>query len=226
MPRQSKCCYCRKEGDNMTQCDSKEGIRLFDNISSRALNYIILERPLHERAELFYNFLIDILCVDELKTILSRRKCCINGNKKQLAARVVWFVFMRDLYLLESIENNELRHIELYEKYWRLLSEKLLIEANQELHRYFDLINQPVKFPINVVIKSVDLTEEEEQPAQSFECVICMEKECPISDKVKLGCGHSFCVTCVSTVITNSQNNKKHPCCGLCRAEFIGNCCP
>ena len=120
------------------------------------------------------------------------------------------------------MDDNERLHLDTYARYWRLLSEGLLFEANQELDRYFGLIDQPEpkhKFPINVVMKTVDLTEEEE-PTQSFECAICMEEECPILDQVELGCGHSFCVSCVSGVLTNSQKNKKHPCCGLCRADF------
>ena len=223
MPRQSKCGYCWKEGHNITQCDSQEGNRLFDRVRSRALNYIVLEIPLHERTKLFYNFLIRTCYVAELKLILSKKQCLINGRKKHLAARFVQSYFIQELAYgpySRHMEHNERVHLAIYANCWRLLSERRIVEGNQELNRYFDLINQPVKFPINVVIKSVDLTEEEEQPAQSFECAICMEEECPILDQVELGCGHSFCVSCVSNVLTNSQNNKKHPCCGLCRADF------
>ena len=74
------------------------------------------------------------------------------------------------------------------------------------------------KFPINVIVKTIDLTEEE--PTQSFECAICMEEECPILEQVELGCGHSFCSNCITQMLTNSQKNKKHPRCGLCRADF------
>ena len=227
MPRQYKCCYCRREGHNITHCDSEEGNRLFNRVRSRAHNYIILEnRPIHERAKLFYSFLIHTIYVDELKLILSKRQCRINGRRKYLAARVVYSYFIQELaYGLYSrhMEHNERLHLAMYANCWRLLSEGLVVEGNQELNRYFDLINQPEpkhKFPINVVIKSVDLTEEEEQPAQSFECAICMEEECLILEQVELGCGHSFCVSCVSGVLTNSQKNKKHPCCGLCRTDF------
>ena len=225
MPRQSKCCYCRTEGHNITQCDSKEGIQLFNNLRSRAIDYIVLEnRTIHERAKLFYNFLIRTCYVPELKIILSKKQCLINGNKKHLAARFVNIYFIQELAYgpySRHMEHNERVHLDIYANCWRLLSERRIVEGNQELNRYFDLINQPElkhKFPINVVMKTVDLTEEE--PAQSFECAICMEEQCPILDQVELGCGHSFCVSCVSGVLTNSQNNKKHPCCGLCRADF------
>ena len=128
------------------------------------------------------------------------------------------------------MEHNERVHIAIYANCWRLLSERRIVEGNEELNRYFDLIKkvEPIhKFPINVVMKTVDLTEGageagagEAGAVQSFECAICMEEECPILDQVELGCEHSFCVTCISTMLANSQKNKRHPCCGLCRAEF------
>ena len=228
MRRQSKCCYCRKEGHKITHCYSEKGNTLFNNICSRAIDTIVLEnRTIDERAQLFYKFLIDSLYVDELKLLLSKKLSLINGNKKELAARFVNIYFIRELAYgpySRHMEHNERLYIAIYANYWRLLSGGILIDAaKQQLNSYLYLIKQvePThKFPINVVIKSVDLTEEEEQPAQSFECAICMEEECPILDQVELGCGHSFCVSCVSNVLTNSQNNKKHPCCGLCRADF------
>lgn len=228
MSTQNKCGFCGVIGHKITQCDSKEGNRLFNRVRLRAIDYIVLEnRTIHERAKLFYSFLIHTIYVDELKLILSKSQCRINGRKKHLAARVVYSYFIHELAYgpySRHMEHNERLHLAIYANCWRLLSsEGLVIEGNQELNRYFDLINQPEpkhKFPINVVMKTVDLTEEEEQPAQSFECAICMEEECPILDQVELGCGHSFCVTCVSTLLTNSQNNKKHPCCGLCRTDF------
>ena len=228
MPRQNKCGYCCKEGHNITQCDSEEGNRLFNRVRSRAIDYIVLEIPLHERTKLFYNFLIRTCYVPELKLILSKNQCLINGRKKHLAARFVQSYFIQELAYgpyLRHMEHNERVHIAIYANCWRLLSERHIVEGNEELNRYFDLIKQvePIhKFPINVVMKTVDLTEgaEEAGAVQSFECAICMEEECPILDQVELGCGHSFCVTCVSTMLTNSQKNKKHPCCGLCRADF------
>ena len=228
MPRQNKCGYCCKEGHNITHCDSEEGNRLFNRVRSRAIDYIVLEIPLHARTKLFYNFLIRTCYVPELKLILSKKQCLINGRKKHLAARLVQSYFIQELAYgpyLRHMEHNERVHIAIYANCWRLLSERHIVEGNEELNRYFDLIKQvePIhKFPINVVMKTVDLTEGAGEPGavQSFECAICMEEECPILDQVELGCGHSFCVTCVSTMLANSQKNKKHPCCGLCRADF------
>jgi hypothetical protein len=178
-------------------------------------------RSFHERTQLFYEFLINILYVDELKLILSKKRCRISGNKRELAARFVNRYFIQELgygpYLRTHIDDNERDHVHIYGISWTLRSQNSLIEANQQLDRYFRLIERR-KFPIKVVIKPIDLTEEE--PTQYFECAICMEEQCPILDQVELGCGHSFCVSCVSGVLTNSQKNKKHPCCGLCRAVF------
>jgi len=222
MPRQSKCGYCYTEGHNITNCDSERGNTLFNRVHSRAIDYIVLEnRSFHERTILFYEFLINILYVDELKLILSKKRCRINGNKRELAARFVYRYFIQELgygpYLRTHMDDNERDHVHIYGSSWVLRSENSLIEANQQLDRYFRLIERR-KFPINVVIKPIDLTEEE--PKQYFECAICIEEQCPILDQVELGCGHSFCVSCVSGVLTNSQKNKKHPCCGLCRAVF------
>ena len=220
MSTQHKCRFCGVIGHKITECDSETGKRLFDYTCSLAKSIIRLEEtPIHERGELFYKYLIDILCADELKIILSKIKWRINGNKEQLAARAVRAFIMNDIDLQFSVKLNEVDHFEIYDKYWILLSQKLLIEANQELDRYLYLINQPVKFPICVMMKTVDLTEEE-QPAQSFECAICMEEECPILDQVELDCEHSFCVTCVSTLLTNSQQKIEHPRCALCRDHF------
>ena len=258
MPRQSKCCYCRKEGHNITHCDSEEGNRLFNHIRYMAIEFIVLERrTIHERSKMFYEYLRNIYYDDQLKLLLSKVQSRIHGNKKQRLSRFINNYFIPELAdgpYSRHLEYNERLHIHIYSNYWRLLSEGKLIEANEELNRYLILVNQvdPIyvpayrpdifpayrpdifpaqpnhnnqveparKFPINVVMKTVDLTEEEEHPAQSFECAICMDEQCPILDQVELGCGHSFCVTCVSGVLTNSQKNKKHPCCGLCRADF------
>lgn len=229
MPRQSKCCYCQKEGHNITHCDSERGNTLFNDICAKGIEYICLEwRTIHQRACMFYCYLMRICRLDELKLILSKRQCRTSGRKRELAARIVNNYFILELaYGSYSgrLRYNERLHTHMYANYWRLLSEGVLWnEARQELERFLVLTSdeQPVqpnyKFLINVVMKSVDLTEE--QPTQSFECAICIEEECPILDQVELGCGHSFCVTCVSTMLANSQNNKKHPCCGLCRADF------
>ena len=227
MPRESKCGYCRKEGHNISKCDSERGNTLFNNIRSRAIDHIMLERrSIHERATLFYDFLMNICFVDELKIILTKYGCIINGNKKQLAARFVSSYFIRELAYgpyARHIEYEERLYLTTYAGYWgKISSGKPLNEANEELNKFYDLRNskklQHNKFPINVVIKPVDLTEE--QPKQYFECAICMEENTPIVDQVELGCDHSFCVTCVRGVLTNSKKNKTHPCCGLCRADF------
>lgn len=226
MPRQNKCGYCRNEGHNITHCNSEKAKTLFNNIRSRAIDHIVLERrPFHERATLLYNYLIRICYVDELKIILSKLQCRIHGNRKELAARFINNYFIRELAYgpySGQIDYNECRHLHIYAKYWKLLSEGVsLNEANYVVNNYLYLIKQVepnYKFAINVVMKPVDLTEE--QPKEYFECAICMEEQCPILDEVELGCGHTFCVTCVLGILTNSKNNKKHPCCGLCRTDF------
>jgi hypothetical protein len=231
MPRQSKCSYCQKEGHNITQCDSERGNELYHHIRAKGFEFICLEwRTIHQRASMFYCYLMRICRLDEIKLILSKRQCRTSGRKRELAARIVNSYFIQELaygpYSRYCIKHKERVHIDVYANYWRLLAEgELLNEAKQYLDRFLDLIKQlepKHKFPINVVMKTVDLSEGagEAGAVQSFECAICMEEECPILDQVELGCGHSFCVTCVSTMLTNSQNNKKHPCCGLCRADF------
>jgi hypothetical protein len=227
MPRQSKCSYCRNEGHNISKCDSERGNTLFNYIRSRAIDYIVLDnRSLHERTILFYEFLIDILYVDELKLILSKKRCRINGNKTELAARFVYRYFIQELaygpYLTTHMDDNERDHVHIYGSSWELRSENSLIEANQQLDRYFRLIEitkRKHKFPINVVMKTTRFLTKE-QLEQYFECAICMEENVPIVDQVELGCHHSFCTSCIGEVLKNSKNNKKKPCCALCRADF------
>ena len=249
MPRQNKCSYCHTEGHNIYHCDSERGNRLFNHIRSIAIDFIVLERrTIHERSLMFYEYLRNIYYDDELKLLLSKQQCRIHGNKKQRLSRFINNYFIRELAYgpySRHLEYNERVHIAIYSDYWRLLSEGKLIEANEELDRYLILVNQvhpnphnlafnpdifpaqpnhnnqvePArKFPINVMMKTIDLTEEE--PTQYFECAICMEEECPILEQVELGCGHSFCSNCITQMLTNSQKNKKHPRCGLCRADF------
>ena len=234
MPRQSKCCYCQKEGHNITHCDSERGNTLYHHICAKGFEYICMEwRTIHQRASMFYYHLMLNCRLDELKLILSKRQCRTSGRKREIAARIVNSYFIQELaygpYSRYCIKDNERVHIDVYANYWRLLAENLPAFAKEHLDRFIDLTaqEQPIhKFPINVVMKTVDLSEGAEgaegaeEPNQSFECAICMEEECPILDQVELGCGHSFCVTCVSTMLANSQKNKKHPCCGLCRADF------
>ena len=88
----------------------------------------------------------------------------------------------------------------------------------QRMMHHNNRVQSDHKFPINVVMKTCDLTEEE--PTQYFECAICMEEESPILDQIGLGCGHSFCSNCITQMLTNSQTKKEHPRCGLCRADF------
>jgi hypothetical protein len=241
MPCNSKCGFCGVRGHRITHCDSEEGNRLFNDIRSRAIDYIVLEdRSIHERAKIFYQFLIRIYYVKELKLIVSKIGCDVSGNIVILAARFTYKYFLKTLGLQQFpgiIDHEDNIHIRAYLDYWKDLSQgiKSVSQVNQELDDYFDFVNglqyleqlhdsdfdfetAKFKFPINVVMKPVDLTEEKTQ--QYFECAICMEEQCSILDKVEMSCKHSFCMSCVSTMLTNSQNNKKHPCCALCRADF------
>ena len=234
MSRNSKCSYCRVEGHTVRYCGSEEGTMLFNRVRSTAIDHIVLERrPIHERAKLFYRFLVHCCNVEELKLILSRRECRVNGNKKQLAARFIHNYFITELGLgqfYRSISVTDHHYIPAYLTYWYDLSNgKPVIEVDQALNRYlyFNPVSQlgtgnnydnKYKFPINVVMKTVDLTEE--QTEQCFECAICMEDQCPILDQVVLGCNHSFCNNCVSVILTNSQDKKTYPCCALCRDKF------
>jgi len=228
MPRQSKCSYCRKEGHNISKCDSERGNTLFNYIRSRAIDYIMLERQsIHVRAESFYDFLFYTVYVNELKIILTKYGCRINGNKKQLAARFVYSYFIRELAYgpyARYIAYEERLYLTTYAEYWGKISlGKPLNEANEELNKFYDLrtskLHYSDKFPINVVMKTPWFLTKE-QLEQYFECAICMEENVPIVDQVELGCHHSFCTSCIGEVLKNSKNNKKKPCCALCRADF------
>jgi len=236
-----KCGFCGVQGHKITHCDSEEGTNLFNDIRSKAIDYIVLEnRSIQERAKLFYKFLIRIYYVKELKLILSKIGSCVSGNIVVLAARFTYKYFLKNLALQQFpgiIDHEDTIHLRAYLDYWKDLSQgiKSVSQVNQELDDYFEFVRgllyldelhdsdfdfetAKFKFPINVVMKPIDLTEE--KTPEYFECAICMEEECSILDKVEMGCNHSFCMTCVSNMLTNSQIKKKHPCCALCRADF------
>ena len=236
-----KCGFCGVQGHKITYCDTEEGIQIFNEIRSRAIDHIVLEnRSIHERAKLFYHFLIVNCNVKILKLILSKIGCVLRGNIVEMASRFIYKYFLNTLALQQFpgiLDDEDNYYINAYLNYWRDLSQgnKSIIEVNQELNDYFDFVRgiqyldeltdtdfdfetAKFKFPINVGMKTMNLTQE--TTSQHFDCAICMEEECSILDKVEMDCNHSFCKTCVSTILTNSQNNKKHPCCALCRGEF------
>jgi hypothetical protein len=148
MPRQSKCSYCQKEGHNITQCDSERGNELYHHIRAKGFEFICLEwRTIHQRASMFYCYLMRICRLDEIKLILSKRQCRTSGRKRELAARIVNSYFIQELaygpYSRYCIKHKERVHIDVYANYWRLLAEgELLNEAKQYLDRFLDLIKQ------------------------------------------------------------------------------------
>lgn len=210
MPRNSsnKCSYCKNEGHTIRHCNSEEGNIFNKRIRSRAIDYIFLENlTIHERAKLFHTFLRECCYVQELKLLLSKIRCTLNGNRIQLAAKFVLNYFIKDLGLCQfprNITNEDRHNIHIYLTYWKNLADGIEMRENNEVN---------YKFPIKVVLNQ-GISQQE-----YFECSICMEEECPNLDQVQLGCSHSFCATCLSVILTNSQNKKTHPCCALCRAD-------
>ena len=234
-----RCSYCGVRGHKISYCNSDEGTRLFNHICSRAIDYIVLERrTIHERAKMFYQSLISIYYVKELKLILSKIGCVVRGNMVEVASKFVYKYFLKYLALQQFpdlITSDDRLDLRAYLRYWRELSKgyKSIDEANQELTDYFVFVNglrnlrrngnetySNCKFAINVFMKPVDLTEEQEESPSHFECAICMEDECSVLSKIELSCNHSFCESCVSTILLNSQKNNKHPNCALCRKDF------
>ena len=239
MTTNTKCGFCGVRGHTIGNCNSIEGNQLCTVIKSRALDYFTSHRDwsINSRARIFYEHLKNRnYIVKELRFILSKMRCSTNGTKQELAARIVHQHFFLRLALRElphllsyhdRINTNE------YVKYWWHLSIGVSTEeSNRQLNEYFDWIaeldfememeiqdNSVTKFPIQVSMEPVELTDENEKPP-TFECAICMEDECSILDKVDIDCKHSFCKQCISQVMLDSQAKRKHPCCALCRSDF------
>jgi len=239
MTTNTKCGYCGVRGHTIGNCNSIEGNRLCTVIKSRALDYFTSHRDwsINSRAIQFYEHLKNRnYIVKELRFILSKMGCSTNGTKQELAARIVHQHFflrlaLRELSHLVSYEDRV--NMEEYVKYWWHISIGVSQEeSNRHLNEYFDWIDEMdfqefdnnnddsiTKFPIQVSMEPVELTDENEKPP-TFECAICMEDECSILDKVDIDCKHSFCKQCISQVMVDSQAKRKHPCCALCRGNF------
>jgi len=235
MSTNTKCGFCGLRGHTIGNCNSTFGNQLCSVIKSRALDYFTSHRDLsiNSRAIQFYEHLKNRnYIVKELRFILSKMGCSTNGTKQELAARIVHQHFFIRLALRELphlLSYDDRINMEEYVKYWWHLSIGVSTEeSNRQLNEYFDWIaeldfefqdNSVTKFPIQVSMEPVELTDENEKPP-TFECAICMEDECSILDKVDIDCKHSFCKQCISQVMVDSQAKRKHPCCALCRGNF------
>lgn len=239
MTTNTKCGFCGVRGHTIGNCNSVEGNQLCTVIKSRALDYFTSHRDwsINYRAIQFYEHLKNRnYIVKELRFILSKMGCSTNGTKQELAARIVHQHFFLRLALRELphlLSYDDRINMEEYVKYWWHLSIGVSTEeSNRQLNEHFDWIaeldfememeiqnNSVTKFPIQVLMEPIELTDENEKPP-TFECAICMEDECSILDKVDIDCKHSFCKQCISQVMVDSQAKRKQPCCALCRGNF------
>lgn len=235
MPRDNNCSFCNLRGHTIRFCNSDEGFSFLNHIKSKSIDYLVMgnrETSLFTKATSFYNYL-NSYNMKELRFILSKKAESINGTKAMLASRYVYRYFISELALQQFpdiLSYDDKLHVFEYLNYWRNISIGVSIqEANIQLNDYFefvdsmsvfdsdldyDNISTVSKFPIHVAI---DHSTKEDH----FECAICMQDDCPISNKISIQCNHSFCKDCVTQYMIKCQESNKFPTCALCRGDFM-----
>jgi len=221
MTTQHKCGFCNTVGHTINNCNSEIGDILYNGVKSRAVDFFtsFTDSTIHYRAKSFQNHLKQTYYIKELRVILAKMRCCTSGPIPMLTARIVhhYFFQMRDYYY--TLSNHDRSHIFIYGKYWHQISIGYPIEyAQRELDNYFAReLKLSSKFQIKISLKSIDVKNNDDN---IFECPICMEDNVDISDKVDIGCNHSFCKHCVLRVMSDSQKKGVHPSCALCRQNY------
>jgi hypothetical protein len=218
--RTNKCGFCGVKGHNIAHCSSEKGKEICLKTISIAMDIFALRsQSIHERAMFFHEYL-KIGIIKELRFTLTRIGFATSGTKPQLIARIVhryFYQYVVPTILSESpdvISMDDRLHMDEYVKFWWNISNGMSFdESNRSLRVYFNSLS---KFQIEVIVKPID---ENEKPS-TFECAICMEDECSLLDKVDIGCKHSFCNQCVTRVMMDSREKRKHPCCALCRSDY------
>jgi hypothetical protein len=92
------------------------------------------------------------------------------------------------------------------------MDDYLTMEFLNELE-VFEFKPKPAVAEIEVYCVEIN----ENDKNQCFDCAICMDTHLEIN-RVVLNCKHKFCYSCISTYLTNNNNNK--PVCALCREVY------
>jgi hypothetical protein len=238
MPRviNTNCSFCNLRGHTIRHCNSDEGNDFFNHIKSKSIDYLVMgnrETSLFTKSTSFYYYLMTYN-MKELRFILSKRGDSINGTKTMLASRYVYCYFISELALEQFPDI--LSYFDKYNSfeylnYWRNISQGVSIqEANNQLNDYFEFIDSMnvfdsdldydnistvSKFPIHVAM------EDNSTKPLDFECAICMQEDCCVSNQITIQCNHSFCKDCVTQYMIKCQESNKFPCCALCRGDFM-----
>lgn len=234
MPRVVNCSFCSMRGHTIRHCDSEEGYSFFNHIKSISIDYLVMgnqEISLFSKSSSFYNYLMTYN-MKELRFILCKKGASIHGTKAMLASRYVYRYFIEELALEQFpdiLSHDDRIHSNEYWNYWYNISIGISFEyANSLMNDHYefteglsvfdsddDNISTVSKFPIHV-----DMNDDSTKTVD-FECAICMQEDCSVSNKVTIQCNHSFCKDCVTQYMIKCQESNKIPCCALCRGDFM-----
>jgi hypothetical protein len=222
-------------GHTIRHCNSNEGRLLINHIKSVSIDYLVMgnrDTSLLTKTTSFYDYLMTYN-MKELRFILSKRGDSINGTKTMLASRFIYRYFISELALEQFpgiLSYDDRNNTFEYLNYWCNISEGTSIqEANTRLHEQFEFIasmdvfdfeydntSNDGKYSIHVTMEKNDSTN-----INHFECAICMQDDCCVSNKISIQCNHSFCKDCLTQYMIKCQESNKFPTCALCRGDFM-----
>ena len=225
MPRVVNCSFCNLRGHTIRHCDSEEGYSFFNHIKSVSIDYLVMgneEISLFSKSSSLYNYLMTYN-MKELRFILCKKGASIHGTKAMLASRYVYRYFITELALEQFpdiLSHDDRIHSDEYWNYWYNISIGFSFEyANSLMNDYNefddDNISTVSKFPIHVAM------DDDSTKSLDFECAICMQEDCYVSNKVTIQCNHSFCKDCLTQYMIKCQESNKFPTCALCRGDFM-----
>lgn len=220
--RRTRCGLCREEGHNYRTCTRVE---IIHSDLIHIFKRIILENTittLEEGLELRCRWLEDYSIIafralarkHQLNTTLSKRE--YYGLFKRLYFTIAFQEIqvmigdqiMRDIISrMISTRDNETNENN-YTSYW--------VDSN--------VLQMPISFfPIELI------EADQEVEIEEYNCPICYEEIKDPEKKIKIGCGHRFCESCICTYLTvlkEDNDNKKNPeyftpMCALCRRPII-----
>ena len=237
MPRFTNCSFCNLTCHTIRDCRSDEGTLFLNDVTTKSIDYLVMgnrETCLFTKSMAFYNHL-NCYNMKYLRFILSKKGESLTGTKKMLASRYVYRYFISELALQQFpdiLSYDDILHCSEYLNYWRNISLGFSVEeADAQINEYFqfvlfsgtayDLQSDFNYESISTASKfQIDVTIEKENDVNDFECAICMQDDCSVSDKIRIQCNHSFCKDCITQYMIKCQESNKFPTCALCRGDF------
>jgi hypothetical protein len=236
-----RCSFCRQPGHYITRCNSERLIE-FEVICADVVRNITV--PDDFKNWLFQNYVNDQLllktfviskfgytsrininrCIDIISDYIFRtyrnneHNTNTNNTSNDTADN-----FENDLiYFLGQLRNNVLREepeIQDVPNIERIVLREMflsfLYNLNMNQRMSPDILQGSSKFNINLII---DISDDVVNENNTTLCNICWDDK-ENNTFVKFGCKHEFCKECVITSFRGEQQQRRHPCCALCRSE-------